>query len=246
MPRMKNIQPIAASTDAPDAELVRRVAGGETAAFETLMRRHNRTLFRTARAILRDDAEAEDTLQEAYLQAYAAIGSFRGEARVSTWFARIVANEALMRLRKHARRAQIVPLQSDSGAEELKEIPDMNIDQTPERSAQRAQMRRLLEAQIDALPDDYRVVFVLARSRRCWSRRRRRAADSPGHGAQPLFPRPQPPARRPRREDRPRVRRCLRVRRRALRPHRRQRNAAHRMSVLLKAVHLEDPIVRGD
>jgi RNA polymerase sigma-70 factor (ECF subfamily) len=161
MPRMKNIQPIAASTDAPDAELVRRVAGGETAAFETLMRRHNRTLFRTARAILRDDAEAEDTLQEAYLQAYAAIGSFRGEARVSTWFARIVANEALMRLRKHARRAQIVPLQSDSGAEELTEIPDMNIDQTPERSAQRAQMRRLLEAQIDALPDDYRVVFVL-------------------------------------------------------------------------------------
>jgi RNA polymerase sigma-70 factor (ECF subfamily) len=158
---MKNIQPIPTTTDAPDAELVRRVAGGESAAFEPLMRRHNRTLFRTARAILRDDAEAEDTLQEAYLQAYAAIGSFRGEAKVSTWFARIVANEALSRLRKLARRAQIVPLQSQSGLEELKEIPDMNIDQTPERSAQRAQMRRLLEAQIDALPDDYRVVFVL-------------------------------------------------------------------------------------
>src|SRR5687767_8347350 len=111
MPRMKKIQPIAAFTDASDTELVRRVAGGETAAFETLMRRHNRTLFRTARAILRDDAEAEDTLQEAYLQAYQAIGTFRGEAKLTTWFARIVANESLMRLRKHARRADIVPLQ---------------------------------------------------------------------------------------------------------------------------------------
>src|SRR5882672_10724783 len=76
------------NTDAPDAELARRVAAGDHAAFEAIMRRHNRALFRTARAILRDDAEAEDALQEAYLQAYQALGSFRGEAKLSTWFAR--------------------------------------------------------------------------------------------------------------------------------------------------------------
>jgi RNA polymerase sigma-70 factor (ECF subfamily) len=158
---MKKIQPTAPRADAPDAELARRVAGGEAAAFEILMRRHNRTLFRTARAILRDDAEAEDALQEAYLQAFQGIGGFRGEARLSTWFARIVANESLMRLRKHARRAEIVPLQPGAAVEELSEIPDTRMDKTPERSAERSEMRRLLEANIDALPDDYRAVFVL-------------------------------------------------------------------------------------
>ena len=125
------------------------------------MRRHNRTLFRTARAILRDDAEAEDALQEAYLQAYQAIGGFRGEAKLSTWFARIVANEALARLRKHARRAEIVPLQSGAALAELDQIPDTDMDKTPERTASRLQMRRLLETQIDSLPDDYRAVFML-------------------------------------------------------------------------------------
>src|SRR5207247_5896007 len=84
------------SPDASDEELARRVAAGDHAAFEAIMRRHNRALFRTARAILRDDAEAEDALQEAYLQAYRTIGGFRGAARLSTWLARVVANEALM------------------------------------------------------------------------------------------------------------------------------------------------------
>lgn len=158
---MKNTLPIATPPDASDVELARRVAGGESAAFETLMRRHNRVLFRTARAILRDDAEAEDALQEAYLQAYQAMGSWRANAKLSTWFARIVANEALMRLRKHARRGQIVPLQSSAAVENLNQIPDTRMEKGPENSAQRAQVRRLLEAQIDALPDAYRTVFVL-------------------------------------------------------------------------------------
>jgi len=158
---MKKPLPTTPAAEAPDAELAGRVAAGEPAAFEALMRRHNRALFRTARAILRDDAEAEDALQEAYLQAYRAIGSFRGEAKLSTWLARIVANESLMRVRKRARRAEIVPLQAGITETEINEIPDDNMNDTPERSAQRTEMRRLLEAQIDALPDDYRVVFVL-------------------------------------------------------------------------------------
>lgn len=158
---MKKTLPAAPRADLPDGELAARVAGGDTAAFEALMRRHNRTLFRVARAILRDDAEAEDALQEGYLQAYNAIGGFRGDSKLSTWFARIVANQALMRLRKQARRAEIVPLQPGAAAGHLNEIPDTDMDQTPERSAQRSEMRRLLEANIDALPDDYRAVFML-------------------------------------------------------------------------------------
>lgn len=147
--------------DAPDDELARRAAAGEHGAFEALMRRHNRTLFRTARAILRDDAEAEDALQEAYLQAYHALPGYRAEARFTTWIARIVANEALMRLRKQNRRAQIVPMQSADATPGLEDLSDDQMDKRPEPSAERAEARRLLEKQIDALPDAYRAVFML-------------------------------------------------------------------------------------
>ena len=141
-------------------ELAARAAHGDSAAFEALMRRHNRMLFRTARAILRDDAEAEDALQEAYIQAYRSLASFRGDAQLSTWLARIVANEALQRLRKQTRRAEIVPLQS-APAPEVEQVMDSDIDNTPHSSAERAEVRRLLESQIDALPDSYRAVFML-------------------------------------------------------------------------------------
>ena len=149
------------NTDAPDAELARRVAAGDHAAFEAIMRRHNRALFRTARAILRDDAEAEDALQEAYLQAYRTIGGFRGAARLSTWLARVVANEALMRLRKHARRSAIVPIQPGVAVEELNQRAEGSMEKDPESSARRAEMRKLLEQRIDALPGTYRAVFML-------------------------------------------------------------------------------------
>jgi RNA polymerase sigma-70 factor, ECF subfamily len=153
--------PRTGSPDASDAELARRIAGGDQAAFEVLMRRHNRALFRTARAILRDDAEAEDALQEAYLQAYRTMATYRGEARLSTWLARVVANEALMRLRKHARRSAIVPLQAGVAVEELNQIAEGSMDKEPESSAQRAEVRKLLEQRIDALPGAYRAVFML-------------------------------------------------------------------------------------
>ena len=145
----------------PDAGLAARVARGDHPAFEMLMRRHNRALFRTARAILRDDAEAEDALQEAYLQAYHTIGSFRGEARLSTWLARVVANEALMRLRKQARRSAIIPLQPGVAVDEVNQIAEGSMEKGPERSARRAEMRKLLEERIDALPDAFRAVFML-------------------------------------------------------------------------------------
>jgi RNA polymerase sigma-70 factor, ECF subfamily len=143
-----------------DPTLVSRAAAGDTRAFEALMRRYNRMLFRTARAILRDDAEAEDALQEAYLQAYRSLGSFRAEAKLSTWLARIVANEALMRLRKRTRRADIVPMQS-ADASEVEQVMERDTDNAPDTSAARGEMRHLLEAQIDALPEAYRTVFML-------------------------------------------------------------------------------------
>ena len=130
-------------------------------AFERIMREHNRMLFRTARAILRDDAEAEDALQEAYIQAYHALASFRGEAKLSTWLARIVANEALMRLRKLSRRAEIVPMQPAATRQELEQVSDTDMDNAPDTSAEREELRRALESQIDALPDSYRAVFML-------------------------------------------------------------------------------------
>jgi RNA polymerase sigma-70 factor (ECF subfamily) len=135
-----------------DPELIERTRAGDMRALEALMRRHNRTLYRTARAILRDDAEAEDAVQEAYLQAYRALDSFRGESKFSTWLVRIAANEALMRRRRSVRAAEVVPLDGTIEVEGTIESGEEQGDHM---------LRRLLEKRIDALPDGYRSVFVL-------------------------------------------------------------------------------------
>lgn len=129
----------------------------ELEAFEALMRRHNRMLFRTARAILRDDAEAEEALQDAYLKAYRALGQFRGDSKISTWLVRITANEALMRLRKRARTAEIVDLHASPVPEEAA----VRKEEQPESQAARKELRGLLESKIDALPEAFRTVFIL-------------------------------------------------------------------------------------
>jgi RNA polymerase sigma-70 factor, ECF subfamily len=149
--------------DLPDAEIVRRIAAGDQHAFELLMRRYNRVLYRTARSILRDDAEAEDVLQEAYLLAYRAIGKFRGDARLSTWLIRIVANEAIARSRKRSRRAQVIRLDGDMDwdSEGAEAHMDEATSEQPERSVLRAETRHLIEKKIDELPDAFRTVFVL-------------------------------------------------------------------------------------
>jgi RNA polymerase sigma-70 factor, ECF subfamily len=140
-----------------ETELVARILAGDLRAFEVLMRIHNRTLYRTARAILRDDAEAQDAVQEGYLQAYRALGTFRGESKLSTWLIRIVANEALMRRRRNARAAALITMDGTAQPEEACESGQPG----PEHEAGCAEMRRLLEARIDALPAEYRAVFVL-------------------------------------------------------------------------------------
>ena len=104
---------VSARTD--DAELVRLITAGDHAACRELMRRHNQRLYRTARAILKDDTEAEDAVQEAYLLAFRAMDNFRGDAKLSTWLTRIVANEALGRLRKRTRAAEVIPFDTQYG-----------------------------------------------------------------------------------------------------------------------------------
>ena len=125
------------------------------------MRRHNRLLFRTARSILKDDAETEDALQEAYLRAWSALGSFRAEAKLSTWLVRIVINEALGRLRR--RGAVVIPMDTalDSEAMQAETWMEDNPDERPDRVAMRGEMRRLMETRIDLLPDAFRSVFML-------------------------------------------------------------------------------------
>lgn len=148
----------------PDADVARRVAASDWYALERLMRSHNQTLFRTARSILRDDAEAEDAVQDAFVAAYRAIGTFRGEAKLSTWLVRIVANEALQRLRRRGRTAEVIRIEADAAeadvdADTLDAMPAAA--DGPERSAMRTQTRRMIEAGIDRLPDAFRTVFVL-------------------------------------------------------------------------------------
>ena len=144
-----------------DADLVPYVAAGDEAAIRLLMRRHNQKLFRTARSILRDDAEAEDALQEAYLSALRAIGTFRADAKLSTWLVRIVTNEALGRLRRTRRGAEIIVLDADIDIESRRPMPTDESAAQPEREAGRAEARAIIERKIDELPDAFRAVFVL-------------------------------------------------------------------------------------
>lgn len=144
-----------------DLEVARLIAAGDVPVFERLMRQCNRMMFRTARSILGDDADAEEAVQEAYLLAYRSMGAFRGDAKLSTWLVRIVANEALARRRKDQRRAVVVPIRGGLAEEDFDTEMKMQEPDGPPERAGRAEMRRLLEARIDALPEEFRSVFVL-------------------------------------------------------------------------------------
>lgn len=149
-----------------DHELVRRVLARDPLAFELLMRRHNRRLYRIARSLLRDASDAEDALQEAYLSAYRAMAGFRGDASVATWLGRIVTNECMDRLRRGARRDKVVSIlrghELAAGEHEDEPHEPVPVEEgTPEQALARAQLRTLLERSIDQLPQDFRAVFVL-------------------------------------------------------------------------------------
>ena len=139
----------------PDEEIVRDVLAGNTALFELLMRRYNERVYRAARAILRDEREAEDVMQQAYVSAFTHLRQFKGQAQFSTWLTRIAINEALARVR---RRGRYEPFDEDSNVETF--MP-WNPAPDPEKQAFTGEMRELLEWAIDTLPDGSREVFVL-------------------------------------------------------------------------------------
>jgi RNA polymerase sigma-70 factor (ECF subfamily) len=143
-----------------ERETVRRIVAGDRAAFEMLMRQHNRRLYRLARATLRDAAEAEDALQAAYLSAYRSIARFRGDAALLTWLSRLVLNECYARLRRDARRQNVIPMVDANTHVDIDAMTVQDSD-SPEKAAARAELRTLLERKLDELPEIFRVVFVL-------------------------------------------------------------------------------------
>lgn len=138
-----------------DAEVIRQVLQGNTAMFELLMRRYNERVYRAARAIVRDEQEAEDVMQQTYVNAFTHLGQFNGSSQFSTWLTRIAINESLARVRRQGRYEVFDEL---SGIEPF---ASRNPSENPERQAFITELRELLEWAIDRLPDGAREVFVL-------------------------------------------------------------------------------------
>lgn len=151
MPNREDTAPAAVS----DEVLVAGVLSGKTALFEELMRRYNQRVYRVARAIVKNEAEAEDVMQQAYLNAFTHLQQFAGRALFSTWLTRIVIHEALGRRRRTQRTDQWSESEDDAMSHEESAAP------SPERQAYASELKRLVEQSVDALPDAYRAVFML-------------------------------------------------------------------------------------
>lgn len=147
-------------TEEDDIAIAHRVAAGDHVAFAGLMRRYNRRLYRLARAVLKDPAEADDVLQEVYLAAYQSLRQFRGDAALSTWLSRLVLNECSGRLRRHHRRQNVIPMVSSTNRPDVDSVAARD-SELPDQAIGRAQLRDLLEHKLDELPEPFRVVFVL-------------------------------------------------------------------------------------
>jgi RNA polymerase sigma-70 factor, ECF subfamily len=141
-----------------DEEVVVRVLAGETAMFEIVMRRHNQRIYRVARAILRNDGEAEDVMQDAYVRAYEHLHQFAGRAKFSTWLTRIAVHEALARQRRSKRYEEVGPTSEREG-DPMDRFASLTPN--PEQQMSNSELRRLLEQAVEKLPDAYRAVFML-------------------------------------------------------------------------------------
>jgi RNA polymerase sigma-70 factor (ECF subfamily) len=141
-----------------DEEVVARVLAGETAMFEIVMRRHNQRLYRVARAILRNDGEAEDVMQDAYVHAYEHLDQFAGRAKFSTWLTRIAVHEALARQHRGNRYQEFEPMSEQEG-DPMDRFA--SLAPNPEQQASNSEIRRLLEESVENLPDAYRTIFML-------------------------------------------------------------------------------------
>jgi RNA polymerase sigma-70 factor, ECF subfamily len=146
--------PVDASSTMSDAQVITRVCAGERALFEILMRRYNQRVYRTVRAIVRNEGDVEDVMQQTYVNAFLHLHQFEERSQFSTWLTRIALNEAFARLRRsHAGHAALAAV--DEGPHLKAAQPD------PERQAYARELRALIEQAINALPERYRLVFML-------------------------------------------------------------------------------------
>jgi RNA polymerase sigma-70 factor (ECF subfamily) len=141
-----------------DEDVVRCVLAGDTSKFEILMRRHNQRLYRVACAILHNEAEAEDLIQDTYVRAYQYLSQFEGRAKFSTWLTRIAVNEALARRRRQGLYKELDPMSEHQG-EKMDRFASTT--PSPEQQASSSETLRLLEQAVASLPEIYRTVFVL-------------------------------------------------------------------------------------
>ena len=142
-----------------DSEIVQRVRAGDDALFEILMRRHNQRVYRAARAVVKDEAEVEDVMQQAYINAFTHLHQFEDRSEFSTWLTRIVLNEAFARRQKMLRTESLAIRAGDNSRALMEEITSTQPD--PERQAYAQELRRVLEHAVDELPESYRTVFML-------------------------------------------------------------------------------------
>jgi RNA polymerase sigma-70 factor (ECF subfamily) len=149
--------PTAAGSTLPDSEIVKRVRAGDVPLFEILMRRHNQRVYRAARAVVKDEAEVEDVMQQAYINAFTHLHQFEDRSEFSTWLTRIALNEAFAR-RQKMQRLESFSVSGGDGAS-IEEVTSTQPD--PERQAYAEELRRVLEHAIDQLPESYRTVFML-------------------------------------------------------------------------------------
>jgi RNA polymerase sigma-70 factor (ECF subfamily) len=157
---MSNIRSVyTAPVPSDDAGLVKRTLAGDSAAFRQIMQRHNRRLYRIARSVLRNNSDAEDAVQEAYVSAFTHLATYRGEASLAAWLSRITMNEALGRLRARRPTVDIATL-ADTKEAEIIQFPLSAPNDDPERTMAQRQILHLVEQATDNLPETYRLVFV--------------------------------------------------------------------------------------
>src|SRR3974377_931604 len=149
------------AVSADDAELVRRALARDDTAFRTIMKRHNRRLYRIARGILRNDSEAEDAVQEAYVHAFTHLHGFRGGSSLATWLSRITINEALGRLRKERPAGGFESFEGQRHEAQIIPFPHSMAADDPERTMAQREILQLVEQAADNLPEGFRVVFIM-------------------------------------------------------------------------------------
>jgi RNA polymerase sigma-70 factor, ECF subfamily len=143
-----------------EAELVRRALARDDMAFRTIMERHNRRLYRIARSILRNGSEAEDVVQQAYVNAFTHLGGFRGDSSLATWLSRITMNEALGRLRRERQPVDRETFEAQRTEAQIIKFPQMVTSDDPERTMAQREILQLVERATDKLPEIFRIVFM--------------------------------------------------------------------------------------